>query len=411
VVTTNLATRYRQAQANEDALRKAYDQQRVETLTQNEAAVTYRIIQQEIETYKGLLEGLLQRTKENDVVTAGTPNNIRVVDHAIPQKKAVAPRRLLIIGLSVLLSLGCAIGLAFLIEYLDDSVRSTEDVENFLHLPAVAVIPQVGKTKGNRIGAGAKTSLVPATRNTGTQEILLTTVDNRSSIAEAYRHLRTSVLLSTAGRPPKTLLITSSLPSEGKTTTAVNTAMSLAQTGAKVLMIDADMRRPRLHRIFKMKNQNGLSTLLSSDASESEIAAAIQYDEASGLYVLPAGSLPPNPAELVGSEQMLKLINRVTPNFAHVIIDSPPIAAFTDGVLIGTMVEGVLLVVHSGRISRKVINRARKLLQDVGARIIGVVLNRVEASGSTSYYYHGYYQQYGSAEESEPDDRRAGATA
>jgi capsular exopolysaccharide synthesis family protein len=403
VVSTNLATRYRQALATEVALRKSYDQQRAETLTQNEAAVNYRIIQQEIETNKSLLDGLLQRTKENDVVMAGTPNNIRVVDYAIPQKRPVAPRRTLIVGLSLLVSLGCGVGLAFLIEYLDDSVRSTEDVENFLHLPSVAVIPQIGKAKTRRLSAGTpKNALVSSNGNSATREVLLTGIEKHSPLAEAYRHLRTSILLSTAGRPPRSLLITSSMPAEGKTTTAVNTAMSLAQTGARVLIVDADMRRPRLHSIFNLKNDNGLSALLSSEASEAEVSSAIQHDEESGLFVLTSGPLPPNPAELLGSEQMLKLIAKVSPNFTHVVIDSPPVAVFTDGVLIATMVEGVLLVVHSGKSSRKVVTRARKLLQDVGARIIGVVLNKVEAAGSNSYYYYSGYYQHSHYEQQTP---------
>lgn len=394
IVTTNLATRYRQALSTEEALRKAYDQQRAETLTQNEAAVNYRIIQQEIETNKSLLDGLLQRTKENDVVMTGTPNNIRVVDYAIPQKKPVGPKRAMIIGLSLLLALGCGVGLAFLIEYLDDSIRSTEDVENLLHLPSVGVIPLLDTPKQKRLfSPSSKSASISHNGNGAKQEVLLTDIEKHSPLAEAYRHLRTSVLLSTAGRPPRTLLITSSMPSEGKTTTAVNTAMSLAQTGARVLIIDADMRRPRLHSIFNLKNDTGLSALLSREVSGAEITSAIQHDEESKLFILTAGPLPPNPAELVGSEQMLKLISAVTSTFTHVVIDSPPVAAFTDGVLIAAMVDGVLLVVHSGKSSRKVVARARKLLQDVGARIIGVVLNKVEAAGSNSYYYYsGYYQ-------------------
>lgn len=398
VVTTNLSTRYRQALAAEEELRKAYDQQRGETLTQNEAAVQYRIIKQEIETNKGLLEGLLQRTKENDVVQAGTPNNIRVVDFAIAPKKAVAPKRTLIVAIAILFSLVLGVALAFFIEYIDDSVRSPEDVENFLRLPSIALIPRVDFVKPRRL-LGRGSNGIPSVNGNGTQQLLLSDMEKRSPSAEAYAHLRTSILLSTAGRPPKTLLITSSMPAEGKTTTAVNTAISLAQTGARVLALDADMRRPRLHSIFNLSNDNGLSALLSSDLSHSDINAAIQCEEKSGLYVLTAGPIPPNPAELIGSDQMLKLISMLTPDFTHVVIDSPPIAAFTDGVLIASMVDGVLLVVQSGKSSRKIVTRARRLLVDVGARIIGVVLNRVEPIGSSSYSYGGYYQYYHSESE------------
>jgi capsular exopolysaccharide synthesis family protein len=166
------------------------------------------------------------------------------------------------------------------------------------------------------------------------------------------------------------------------------------------------MRRPRLHSIFNLSNAKGLSSLLSREVIETEVSSAVQHDDRSGLFILTAGPLPPNPAELVGSNQMLKLISTVTSTFNHVIVDSPPVAAFTDGVLIASMVDGVLLVVHSGKSSRKIVARARKLLQDVGARIIGVVLNKVQASGSHSdYYYSGYYQHYHSDEDA-PDDAR-----
>jgi capsular exopolysaccharide synthesis family protein len=395
VVSTNLATRYRQALQAEQELRKAYDKQRAETLTQNEAAVQYRIIQQEIDTHKTLLDGLLQRTKENEVVMAGTPNNIRVVDYAIAGKKPVSPRRTLVVVLSVLLSLGCGIGLAFLIEFFDDSVRSPDDIERYLHLPSIAMIPQAGSGKQKRLRSLTAKKDAIALNGNGSYEVLLTEVDKRSAVAEAYRHLRTSILLSTAGRPPKSLLITSSIPSEGKTTTAVNTAISLAQTGGKVLLIDADMRRPRVHSIFNLSNGTGLSALLSRESSDGDINSAIQREAKSGLFVMTAGPIPPNPAELIGSDQMLKLLSRLSPNFTHIVVDSPPVAAFTDGVLIGAMVDAVLLVVHSGKSSRKVVARARRLLQDVGARIIGVVLNKVETSGSHSYYYYsGYYSHY-----------------
>jgi len=186
-------------------------------------------------------------------------------------------------------------------------------------------------------------------------------------------------------------LITSSLPSEGKPTTAINTAISLAQTGAKVLIIDADMRRPRLHSVFNVSNAHGLSTLLSTEMSEQYISEIIIKDEDSKLNLLTSGPIPPNPAELIASEQMSNLLKTLQNNFTHVVVDSPPIASFTDGVLIASMVDGVILVVNSGRSSRQVVRRSRQLLMDIGAKIFGVVLNNVNLRSQDNYYY---YQSY-----------------
>jgi polysaccharide biosynthesis transport protein len=401
VVVKNLETRFNQAKAREDALREAFNKQRGETLTQNEAAISYRIMQQGIETNRGLLDNLLQRSKENDVAGAGTPNNIHVVDYSIAPEDPVSPRRLLGVVVALFLSLSFGVGLALFLEYLDDTVRSAEEVENLLRLPALAVIPSVESGARRR-------RLLPAVGASGGQRNgsgnnhpeLLVNADARSALAEAYRQLRTSVLLSTAGRAPKTLLITSSVPSEGKTTTAVNTAISLAQTGANVLVIDADMRRPRLHGIFDTNNQQGLSTILSSEMAESEVLGIIRQHTATGLYLLTSGPIPPNPAELIGSDQMRNLLKILGSSFTHIVIDSPPIASFTDGVLIASMVDGVLLVVHSGKSSRGIVRRSRQLLQDVGAKVFGVVLNNVNLRSQDSYYYYNsyYHQSYYTAD-------------
>ena len=390
---TNLETRYRQTLAREEALRKSFNQQKSETVTQNEAAINYRILQQEIETNKGLLDSLLQRSKENDVVLAGRPNNISIVDYAVVPDYPVGPARMRSVMLAFVLALALGVGLALFLEYLDDTIHSTDDVEKFLRLPALAVIPAMGGVSRRRLFSSA-TALQKRNGNNGGNPELLLKVNGRSALAESYRQLRTSVLLSTAGRAPKTLLITSSLPGEGKTTTAVNTAISLAQTGASVLIIDADMRRPRLRSIFDLPEREGLSSILSSEMNPQDMLNAIAKDATTGLHVLTSGPIPPNPAELLGSDQMRKLIGVLSAPFTHIVIDSPPVSSFTDGVLIASMVDGVLLVVHGGKSSRGVVRRSRQLLLDVGAKLLGVVLNNVSVrSNDYYYYYQRYYQQ------------------
>ena len=388
-ILTNLETEYRQTLAREQALRQSFAQQRGETVTQNEAAINYRIIQQEIATNKTLLDNLLQRSKENDVLMANKPNNVSVVDYAVPAGGPIGPNRIRTVMMAMLLSLGLGVGFALFLEYLDDTVRSTEEVERLLHLPALAVIPSASGASGRRLAA-APSALQRRNGNHGNPELLMN-VDSHSPLAEAYRHLRTSILLSTAGRAPKTLLVTSSLPGEGKTTTAVNTAVSLAQTGARVVIIDADMRRPRLRSIFGLSDGAGLSSILSSEVSESDMLRLIVKEEETGLNILTSGPIPPNPAELIGSDQMRRLLDVLQREFTHVVIDSPPITSFTDGVLISTMVDGVLLVVHGGKSSRHVVKRSRQLLNDVGSKIFGVVLNNVSIQSQDYYYYQRYY--------------------
>ena len=387
---TNLNTRYQQALQREQLLRRSFQEQRAQTLSQNEAAINYRIIQQEIETNKQLLNGLLQGAKENDVVLAGKPNNISVVDYALAPDSPVGPNRARTVLAAFFLSIGGGIGLALLLEYLDDTVHSTEEVERVLHLPALAVIPSMGAAVRRRVITGM-TALQKQNGNSGDDAALLINVDGRSPLAEAYRHLRTSVLLSTPGGAPRTLLVTSSLPGEGKTTTAINTAISLAQTGASVVIVDADMRRPRLKSIFDIHEAEGLSSILSSDATEAEMLELVKIDPATGLNILTSGPVPPNPAELVGSEQMSRLMTAVQSRYSYIVVDSPPISSFTDGVLIATMVDGVLLVVHGGKSSRHIVRRSKQLLKDVGAKVFGVVLNNVNVQSHDYYYYQSYY--------------------
>jgi len=307
------------------------------------------------------------------------------------------------VGLAALLALVVGVALARYLDYLDDSIGTSEEVENFLRLPALAVIPALGGSTSRRL-----LSAIPTNRQNGNKrgDELLLNGSQRSPLAEAYRQLRTSILLSSPGGAPKTLLITSSQPGEGKTTTVVNTAIILAQTGARVLLVDADMRRPRLHSIFGADNTSGLSTILATKPTEAEILALIQQHEETGLYLLPAGKIPPNPAELLGSDQVRALIAVLENNFTHVVIDSPPVASFTDGVLLSTVADGVLLVVHGNSASRQIVRRARQLLTEVGAKIFGVVLNNVNTTRRDDYYYK-YQHHYTSAEAENGDGHEA----
>lgn len=398
----NLKTKFFQAKQQEDKIRASFNQQYNEAQAQNQAGIVIRLLEQNITTNKGFLENLNKQVSENDLVAQGTDNNISIAEIAIPPDTPVSPRRLTTVVAAMFLSTLFGIGLALFLEYLDDTIRTTEEVENLLRLPALAAIPTIDSMPKRRlllVGGNKEEEEGDSRPNS---ELLIFS-DPKSSLAEAYRQLRTSILLSTAGHAPKSLLITSSLPAEGKTTTAVNTAISLAQTGAKVLVIDADMRRPRLHSVFGIGNGQGLSTILSSEMKPEEIVAVAQYDSESKLFLLPSGPIPPNPAELIGSQQMANLLRVMSDEFTHVVVDSPPIASFTDGVLVASMVDGVILVVHSGKSSRQVVSRSRQLLHDIGAKVFGVVLNNVNLRSQDNYYYyqtyyHGDYYRSGDDE-------------
>jgi polysaccharide biosynthesis transport protein len=389
VLVETLRTNYEKSREREAKIRSAYNEQYNQAQGQNIGAVQLRLLEQNIETNKGFLDNLRKQQSSNDVASQGSDNNISVAAFAVPPETPVAPRRLTTVIAALFLSTLFGMGLALFLEFLDDTIRTTEEIESYLQLPALAAIPTIDSIPKRKLLLVGGSNAEPEGDRTNSE--LLIYADSRSSLAEAYRQLRTSILLSTAGHAPKSLLITSSLPSEGKTTTATNTAISLAQTGAKVLIIDADMRRPRLHSVFNVENGDGLSTILSSNMTEKEILKVIKTDEGSKLSLLTSGPIPPNPAELIGSEQMAGLMKLLQERFTHVVVDSPPITSFTDGVLVASMVDGVILVVHSGKSSRQVVRRARQLLQDVGARILGVVLNNVNLNSQDNYYY---YQSY-----------------
>jgi len=389
IVTTNLETRYRQALSREQALSTALAQQRTETVAQNEAAINYRIIQQEIETNKSLLDSLLQRSKQTDISAAGLQNNIHVTNYAVTPTKPFGPRRLLNTSLALILSLVFASGLALLLEFLDDTIRTPADVEKTLGLTTLSLVPTVKGSSRSHLLIASETKLLSSGNNQSRA-----VHNNQDLLAEAYRHLRASMLLSVTESPPKTLLVTSSQANEGKTTTTVNTAISLGQTGASVLLIDADMHRPSLDSIFYLENNHGLSTILQGNLDEGEILNLIERTEDDGVSVLTAGPTPKNPTELLCRDQMRQLLEVLKPHFNYIIIDSPPIMSFTDSVVISSLVDGVLLVVRGSKIPREIVRCSTEILSRVGANIFGVILNNVTPAPNDYFYFQRYKGRY-----------------
>jgi capsular exopolysaccharide synthesis family protein len=385
-IVTSIQRRYEAARSRENLLRASYEKQRGTTTQQMRDQIDLMAITQQLETNKQSLNTLLQRQRELQVSSSDRSNEVSIETPSRLPKSPIGPQRVRNIVIAFLLSLCAGIGLAFLLDFLDDTVKSTDDIDRHLHLPALALIP-ARRDRARLIGLPGTAPPPGPSDNTALAMI----DDVRSPIAESYRHLRTSLLLSSAGQPPKTILVTSSQPSEGKTTTAINTAFMLAQTGAEVLIIDCDLRRPRLHAHFEIPNTRGLTNWLSGEDDIDKLMR--DYDRQPNLKLLTSGPVPPNPAELLGSDEMRRLLGILSERFAHIIIDSPPAISFTDASILSTMVDGVVLVVHGGKSSRAVVRRAKQQLLDVGAHIFGVVLNNVKLE-TQDYYYSGYYSEY-----------------
>ncbi len=372
-VVQSVKNEYLAALAKENGLVYALNQQKGEALAMNRKAIDYSVLDREVQSSKQIYESLMQRAKETGVSTELKTSNIRVVDAAERPRLPASPKKALNLLLGLLGGTMLGIGLAFFFEYIDSHIKTPDDIRAHLGMPALGMVPAVAQKhlSGKRPLLGGQ--LTP-------------------TFTEALRAVRTNIIFSSAEEGARTLVVTSTGPGEGKTTFAANLAISLAQTGQRVLLIDADMRKPKLQEAFEVAQEPGLSNLLVGTARAS---AAIRKTRQAGLWLLASGRVPPNPAELLGSQRFKDLAASLRDHFDWIIIDSPPVMAVIDAAVVAHRATGVVFVVGAEMTSRHAAKAAIAQLENAHAKFIGAVLNRVELEKNAYYYSHYYRKEYG----------------
>jgi capsular exopolysaccharide synthesis family protein len=401
-VVVRLESEYAEARQRELLLSKALDQQKAEVNQMSERMVQYSILKREADANKALYDGLLTKLKEAGISAGLRSSNIRVVDPAMVPTYPTRPAKTRNIALSLLVGLVGGIGLALLREYMDNTVKSPDDIEALVRLPSLAVVPAFSEPNGDR----TRSKLLKGASTNGHDKRIELVAQHlpKSQMSEAFRALRTSLLLSQADHPPQVILVTSALPREGKTTAAANLAVTLAQLGDRTLLIDADLRKPGIGRLLSLGSGKyaGLSSFLAGVSSLDLVT--IQHPAIPNLSAIPTGPLPPNPADLLSSHKLDEAIAELRTKFKFIVIDSPPIMAATDAVILSVKADGVLLVVRSGETPKEAFTRTRDLLLSVKCHLLGVVLNAVDSSAPDYYYSYRYYpysQGYGPQEHAE----------
>ncbi|HTY09351.1 MAG TPA: polysaccharide biosynthesis tyrosine autokinase [Candidatus Edwardsbacteria bacterium] len=345
----------------------------------------------QFELDENIYKMLMEKYEEARISEAGKLGNVKVLDRAEVPLLPVGPRRMINIIFGVLLGMSLGIGIALFLEYLDTSIKTTNEVEKILALPVLGSIPAIDleDVSSHTVHGEGETNGV-----TAIAERLISHHLPRSPISEAYRMLRTNLQFLNPDHPVKSILVTSAGPSEGKTTTAANLAITMAQVGARTLLVDGDLRRPMVAGVFGIEGQPGLTELLIMD---SDLKKVVRPSGIENLQIVPAGTLPPNPSELLGSQKMKSIIGLMKENCDLVIFDCPPVITVTDAAVLAAEADVVLLVVQSGRTDREMAKRAKVLLNNVKANIAGVVLNNIspELQAGYYYYYHYYHEDSG----------------
>ncbi len=391
-IIERIGSDYRTALRRERLLSWEVAEQRAEVEKLNQDLIQYNLLKNEYETNQQLYNELLKRLKDATVSVSLRATNVRLADEALVPSNPIRPDKPVDITVGLLVGMILGVTLAFIRESLDRTIKTAEDIEREIVVPTLAVIP-LGITSHGRYG---RYFAREARKAAGNGNLALAVLNAPGSeMAESFRVLRTSILLSSTPQPPQVLLVTSAHPSEGKTFASVNLALALAQRGSRVLLVDADLRKPSVLKVLGVSDgvQPGLSSYLTGGHDIDEALQA--FTPVPNLWLLPPGPIPPNPAELVSSPAMEGLVRDLRQRFEHIVFDSPPLLLVTDGILLSTFADGVVLVVESGTTSRGALHRVRRILDRAGANTLGAVLNkledRVDGYYSSRYRYYNYY--------------------
>jgi succinoglycan biosynthesis transport protein ExoP len=386
---------YNAAKAKEQALADAMESQRRAAMDLRANAAEASILEGEVEANRSLYDNILKRTKETGLARVGPTSNIRVIDRAdlpIRPDATKATRNLL---LSVIAGLFGGVGVAFLRYHVDNTLKTPADIGRFIHLPTLGIVPDSTRLEKQMVNPGyiRKGALTRNSAKGLTGETARLVIANHplSLVRESYQSICTALLFSLPERPPRTILITSSQPQEGKTATAVNIAFTLARGGVKVLLIDADLRNGHCHRLLELENEGGLTDVLTGDPNIREL---IKTTAVTNLFLLTRGTIPPNPAPLLGSERMQQVLTSLAADYSFIIIDSAPLLPISDSVLLSTKVDGVLLVARAREVSRYIVGQACERLAYVKAKVLGVILNGIDIQSPEYRDYRGSYTSY-----------------
>ena len=354
-----------------EALRK-YNESVNRVFALDEAKIEYDIMEQKVKRVEGFYQTILTKAKDFDIGTKDLLQNMKVQDPAFAPLKPVSPNKPLIFVGSIVGGLAVALGLALFFNFLDDSVKSQEDVENFLHLPFLGYIPNIKSV-----------SIV--------ERDLQSHLHPTSSPAEGFRTLRAAISLAKNADKLRVVAFTSTIPSEGKSLVASNFAIVTSQTGLKTLLVDADLRRPSVHKAFQLQSPVGLSAYLAGRTDN--LSEFIHTTEVPNLDVICCGAVPPNPSELIGSNRMVRFLEEAARRYDRVILDCPPVSAVSDPLIVGAMADGMVFVTKFNKIRREHALRSVQRIQDSGIHLIGLVLNDIDFEGKDSYYYSYHYYQ------------------